>query len=274
MDNIHEAAGRAIRENQPVALCTVTRSEGSTPRHIGSKMLVFWDDRFLGTVGGGDLEHRVLDEARNAMADGKPRLLHYSLADPSRGDPGVCGGQVEVFVEPLLPAPSLVVIGAGHVGKAVAHLSKWLGFRVVVSDDRPEYCKREVIPDGDEFILCALMDLPNRLAIDARTYLILTTRGSSVDVAGLPALLQTKAAYIGVIGSMRRWAVTASKLKEAGLTEEVIARVHSPMGLELEAETPEEIAVSILAEVLLLRDRGTGSSMDSGSRAKKRNRNA
>jgi len=177
---------------------------------------------------------------------------------------------VEVFVEPLLPSPSLVVIGAGHVGKAVAHLAKWLQFRVVVSDDRPEFCNKEIIPDADEFHICSMEELPQRVRIDARTYLVLTTRGAAVDVAGLPALLRSSAAYVGVIGSKRRWSTTVKELESRGIGREDIARVHSPMGLELHAETPEEIAVSILAEVLMHRDRGTGASMSSGSAPRQR----
>jgi xanthine dehydrogenase accessory factor len=261
MDNILELAAKILRENGSAALCTVIRSEGSTPRHVGSKMLVLPDGGFVGTVGGGDLEHRVLDEAWMALSDRRPRLLRYSLADPSRGDPGVCGGQVEVFVEPLLPAATLIVVGAGHVGKAVAHLAKWLNFRVVVSDDREELCNADAIPDADEFVVCAMHDLPSRFKLDTHTYLVLTTRGSSVDVAGLPALLRSAAGYVGVIGSKRRWATTQKELRTAGVPEEQIQRVRSPMGLELQAETPEEIAVSIMAEILMLRERGTGASM-------------
>ncbi|HET6846606.1 MAG TPA: XdhC/CoxI family protein [Anaerolineales bacterium] len=261
MPNIHEISGKVLRENGSAALCTVVRSEGSTPRHVGSKMLVLADGSAIGTVGGGDLEHRVLVEARMAIADGKPRLLSYSLAEPSRGDPGVCGGQVEVFVEPLLPPATLVIVGAGHVGKAVAHLAKWLGFRVVISDDRAEYCNPQAVPDADEFIVCPMLELADRIRLDARTSLVLTTRGSSVDVAGLPALLGSSAGYIGVIGSKRRWTTTKKELVAKGVPEEQIARVHSPMGLELQAETPEEIAVSILAVILIWRDQGTGAAM-------------
>jgi xanthine dehydrogenase accessory factor len=265
MEDLHELAGKVLRANGSAVMCTVIRSEGSTPRHVGSKMLVMPDGTFIGTVGGGDLEHRVLDEAWMALSDGKPRLLNYTLADPSRGDPGVCGGQVEVFVEPLLPAPTLVVVGGGHVGKAVVHLAKWLHFRVVVSDDRAEFCNPEAVPGADEFIVCPMKDLPERLRLDARTGLALTTRGSSVDVAGLPALLKSKAGYIGVIGSKRRWATTQRELHAAGVPQEQLERVHSPMGIELQAETPEEIAVSILAEILMWRDRGTGTSMSAAS---------
>ncbi len=261
MDPIYQALLEAESAGEPVALCTVVKSEGSTPRHVGSKMLVYSDGHFVGTVGGGDLEHRVIDEAWLAMGDGAARLLHYNMSDPSRGDPGVCGGQVEVFVEPILAAPMVVVIGAGHVGKAVAHLAKWLGFRVAVCDDRTEFANKQAIPDGDMFFPCPMEELPSKLKIDRRSFLILTTRGSSVDSAGLPALFETPAPYIGVIGSRRRWATTVKELEARGVSKEAIGRVHSPMGLELQAETPEEIAVSIMAEVLMVRDKGTGKSM-------------
>jgi xanthine dehydrogenase accessory factor len=261
MDAIYSALAEIEKSAESAALCTVVKSEGSTPRHVGSKMLVYPDGHFVGTVGGGDLEHRVLDEALLAISDAQPRLLHYNMADPSRGDPGVCGGQVEVFVEPIIPPPTVVVVGAGHVGKAVAHLAKWLGFRVVVSDDRSEFCNKETTPDAEAFFPFPMADLPKHLKIDRRTFLVLTTRGSSVDAEGLPALLNTPAVYIGVIGSKRRWATTIKELRERGVTEESIARVHSPMGLELQAETPEEIAISILAEILMIRDRGSGQPM-------------
>ena len=261
MKSIFQALAEIEQNHESAALCTVTSSEGSTPRHVGSKMLVYPDGHFIGTVGGGDLEHRVLDEAWMAITDGQPRKLHYNMADPSRGDVGVCGGQVEVFVEPILPAPLLVVIGAGHVGKAVVHLAKWLGFRVAVCDDRAEFCTPEATPEADAYFPVTMDRLPEHIKIDKRTILILTTRGSSVDAAGIAPLLDSAAAYIGVIGSRRRWATTAKALKEKGVAEEKIAKVHSPMGLELQAETPEEIAVSILAEVMMVREKATGKSM-------------
>jgi xanthine dehydrogenase accessory factor len=263
MDSIYQALTEIEKDNGTAALCTVIKSEGSTPRHVGSKMLVYSDGKFIGTVGGGDLEHRVLDEAWMSIADGKPRLLSYTMADPARGDPGVCGGQVEVFVEPILPAPMIVVIGGGHVGKAVVHLAKWLGFRVAVNDDREEFCNQETVPGADAYYPVPMENLTEHLKITRQTYLVVTSRGSGVDAAGLPSLLDSPAAYIGVIGSKRRWATTVKALKEKGVPDEKIARVHSPMGLELNAETPEEIAVSIMAEILMLKDKGTGKSMKS-----------
>src|SRR5512140_1155996 len=263
MDPIYQALAELTANSGSGALCTVVKSEGSTPRHVGSKMLVYPDGKFIGTVGGGDLEHRVMDEAWMAMSEGKSRILSYSMVDPSRGDPGVCGGSVEVFVEPILPPAMIVVIGTGHVGKAVVHLAKWLGFRVAASDDRPEFCTPESVPGADAYYPVEMGKLAEQLKINRQTYLVITSRGSSVDAEGLPSLLESNAAYIGVIGSKRRWLTTVKALKEKGVPEEKINRVHSPMGLELNAETPEEIAVSIMAEVLMLKDKGTGKQMKS-----------
>ncbi|MDI6693779.1 MAG: XdhC family protein [Anaerolineales bacterium] len=261
MRSVFQALAELEARNGAGALCMVVRSKGSTPRHTGSKMLVYPDGSIVGTVGGGELENRVIAEAKQAILDGQSRLLEYDLSDPARGDPGVCGGQVEVFVEPVLPKPTLIVIGAGHVGRAVVHLAKWLGFRVVVNDDRAEFCTPEATPEADEYILATMAELPQRLEITPWTYLVLTTRGVNVDVQGLPALLDTPAAYIGLIGSQRRWETAKKRLREQGVPDEKLDRVRSPIGLELNAETPEEIALSILAEIVMLRQGGDGKVM-------------
>ncbi len=242
-------------------LCTIVSSVGSTPRHVGSKMLVYPDGHFTGSVGGGEMESRVIKEALDAYQNGKPRKLTYSMVNPKEGDPGICGGTVEIFVEPLLGKPVLLIVGGGHVGKAVAHLAKWLGFRVAVSDDRPEFCNREAVPDADEFYPVALKDLPSAAHITPNTYIVLTTRGMPIDVPGLPALLSTPAAYLGVIGSKRRWLTTRAALLEMGVSEDRLKNVYSPIGIELKAETPEEIAVSIMAEVLMVRNGASGEQM-------------
>jgi xanthine dehydrogenase accessory factor len=259
--SVYKALAKLEEENGAGALCMLIRSQGSTPRHSGSKMLVYPDGSILGTVGGGEVENRVIEEAIQSIRDGKPRLLEYNMSDPERGDPGVCGGQMEVFVEPIQSKPTLVVVGAGHVGKALVHLAHWLGFRVVINDDRPEFCTPEAVPDGDEYLPAPLAELPQRLKITPWTYLALTTRGVNIDVQGLPALLETQAAYIGVIGSQRRWSVARKQLSEMGVSEEKLNQVRSPIGLELNAETPEEIAVSIMAEIIMLRQGGDGRAM-------------
>jgi xanthine dehydrogenase accessory factor len=261
MKSIFRALSELEATHQPAALCTVIKTSGSAPRHSTSKMLVYSNGQILGTVGGGELENRVRKEALDSLQDGQPRLLSYNMNDPSRGDVGVCGGQVEVFVEPILPHQVLVVLGGGHVGKAVAHLAKWLGYHVVVSDDRPEFCTPEAIPDADEFYNVQMTELPLHLKITEQTTLILTTRGNNIDVAGLPALMESKAGYIGVIGSRKRWSETVKSLNELGISDDQLKIIHSPIGLGIGAETPEEIAVSIMAEVLMVRTRASGRHM-------------
>ena len=263
--SVYSALAEVNTRNEAAAFCVIVSSRGSTPRHTSSKMVVYPDGSIEGTVGGGELENRVIAEALDAIREGAPRLLKYNMADPSRGDPGVCGGQVEIFVDPVLPKPTLLVIGIGHVGQEVAHLAKWLGFHVVISDDRPEFSNQEVVPDADEALPFPMAEIPQHLKITPWTYIVLTTRGVDVDAAGLPALLNTEAAYIGVIGSRRRWETSRKKLAAAGLSDEQIGRVRSPIGLELNAETPREIAVSILAEIIMLRNGGDGSVMDAAS---------
>lgn len=258
---VYSALAELEKSGGAGAYCVIIETQGSTPRHVGSKMLVYPDGSFIGTVGGGELESRVINEALQAMEDGQPRKLSYQMTDPQQGDPGVCGGQLEIFVEPVVPLPTILVIGAGHVGKAVVHLAKWLGFRVLVSDDRAEFCTPEAIPKADEYYPIPMTELSDALEITPWTSIVLTTRGADVDAVGLPALLESPAGYIGVIGSRRRWATTVKLLQESGVSDKDIDRVRSPIGLELHAETPEEIAVSIMAEIIMLRHGGDGQVM-------------
>jgi xanthine dehydrogenase accessory factor len=250
---IYQAIVNLENENESGVLCTVIRASGSTPRNTSSKMLVYADGSVLGTIGGGEMESRVVSEALMAIRDGMPRILEYSMVEPGRGDPGVCGGQMEVYVEPILPRPEVVVVGCGHVGKAVARLAKWLGFRVLASDDRPDFCTPEAIPDANQYLPVLMQDLPERIKIKPWTYFVLTTRGVDIDVPGLAVLLTKEISYIGVIGSQRRWETTRKQLAALGIAEDKLSQVRSPIGLDLGGETPEEIALSIMAEITLMR---------------------
>jgi xanthine dehydrogenase accessory factor len=261
MKSIPQALFELEQNTLSACLCTVVKTSGSTPRHSTSKMLVYPDGSIIGTVGGGELENQVVLEAKRAIVYNQSKLIEYNMTDPTRGDVGICGGQVMVFIEPINPSPLIIVIGAGHVGKAVAHLAKWLGYRIAISDDRPDFCTQETFPNADYYIPTEMKDLPDQIVITNKTYLILTTRGASTDIEGLPTLLKTSAGYIGVIGSKRRWAETVKQLLDKGITREELSKVHSPIGLELNAETPEEIAVSIMAEILMLQGNGTGKPM-------------
>lgn len=259
---LYEELAEIERQGQGAVLATVVRAEGAVPRHVGSKMLILADGRLLGSIGGGEVEQRVRDAGLEALGDGQPRLLHYSFRDPARGDPGVCGGEVDIFVEPVGRRPTMVVVGGGHVGRAVLHLAHWLGFRTILCDDRPEFADAQRAPDADQVIRCPMAEVARHVSLTADTYLVLTTRGVPLDVEALPALLESPAAYIGVIGSRRRWQTTAQELQARGVYAAALARVTSPVGLELKAETPEEIAVSILAQVIQQRRGGDGAAID------------
>lgn len=256
MESIYQAILDAQRSGTPAALATVIRARGSVPRHETSKILVFADGHIAGTVGGGELENRTIEEAKQVIQQGSPRIISHSLVDPSRGDAGVCGGEVEVFIEPILPPATLLIMGAGHVGRALAHLAKWMGYRIVVTDDRADLCTHDFIPDADEFVVGPTTEALSKIQIDHQTYIASVTRGYLYEVDALPILLQTPAPYIGVIGSKRRWAMAVKDLRAKGITDEALGRVHAPIGLEIEAETPEEIAVSIMAEIIMLRRGG------------------
>jgi xanthine dehydrogenase accessory factor len=247
---IVELLNEALERGKPVVLCTIVNTKGSVPRHAGAKMLVYSDGRFEGTVGGGEVENRVLAEAIASFIDGKTRFLTYDMINPEEGDAGICGGVVTVFVEPFLELPTVVVVGAGHVGRPIVHLAKWLGFRVVVSDDREELCTPEETPGADLYLPIPMSQIPEQLSLGSRTFLVLVTRGSEVDIEGLPALLETDVPYIGLIGSKRRWAHTQEKLIENGISTETLERIKSPIGLFIHAETPNEIAISIMAEII------------------------
>src|SRR5512136_3235205 len=186
MDNIYSAILEAQARGQSAALCTVVRSSGSVPRHSTSKMLVFADGRFVGTVGGGAMEQRTIEEAKAIARSGQSKIVEYNLVDPKQGDPGVCGGTVEIFIEPINSPPSVIIIGAGHVGKATAHLAKWLGFRVVVMDDRVEFVTPEWIPDADVYLPGAVIDQLPRAHLTAQSYIVAVTRGYNIDVDLLP----------------------------------------------------------------------------------------
>lgn len=238
----------ATRARRPVVLCTVVGSSRSVPRRAGSKMLVYADGTTSGTIGGGEMEARVVIEAQQALAAGRPRRLSYALVDPGAGDPGVCGGEVDLYLEPHMPQTTIYLVGAGHVGRAVAELATWLGYRVVVWDDRED--QLDGLDGVDAALSGPITDAVAAQPVDAHTRIVMVTRNVGLDLEILPALLATPAPYIGLMGSNRRWSTTRQKLAEAGVAEADLDRVHSPIGVEISAETPAEIAVSILAEVI------------------------
>lgn len=261
MTSLFETIAGLQERGEEAALCTIIRARGSVPRHIGSKMLVHADGSVEGTVGGGEMESRVIAAALAALQQGQAQIVSYTLVNPQEGDPGVCGGEVEIFVDVIQPPPTLLIIGGGHIGKALLHLGKWLGFRVFFNDDRPDFCNPTAAPGADQYLPVPVAELPQHIRFHTQTYIVMPTRGMRLDVAGLPSLLDAPHAYLGVIGSQRRWLTVMKQLEAQGVPRHKLERIHAPMGLELNAETPEEIALSILAEIVMLRRGGSGAPM-------------
>ncbi len=250
MDHLINELNESIKNGIPVCVCVVIETTGSVPRKAGTKMLVFSDGRTLGTVGGGGVETLATEAALLALKDGQTRLVHYSLDDSGPTSAGICGGKMTVYIEPQLSLPLLLIIGAGHVGKAVARAAAPLGFRVVLTDDRMDSIDANEYPSNIQFISSMMADLPTVLKFDNNTFIVNVSRGSDVDIEGLPAILQQEFAYMGIIGSLKRWSHTRKGLLEKGVTEEQLERIKSPIGMDIKGETPEEIAISILAEVI------------------------
>ena len=259
---VYEALLDAQKNGIPAVLATIIETSGSMPRHEGSKMLIYDDGTIVGTIGGGAMESRVIKAASDVLRSSSPRTETYQLNSLDDGDPGICGGSARIFIEPIELQTVLLIIGGGHVGKATAELGKWLGFHVILNDDRPAFCNPEYVPNLNGYVVCKPSDLVDNVTITSRTYIVAVTRGLPVDVDLFPPLLATDAPYIGLIGSRRRWTLTMAALqKEHGLSQEQLSRIHAPIGLELEAETPKEIALSILAEIIMIRRGGTGIPM-------------
>lgn len=250
MDAVSQAIVDTLQSNTPAAVATVVKTRGASPRNPGAKMLVYPDGTIVGSVGGGEMEMRVIASAKEALRDGQPRYLDMTLSDEERGDPLVCGGEMEIFIEPLLTASTLVIVGAGHVGAAVAQLAKFLGFRTIVIDDRAEFLTRERLPYADETHAGDLAQEIKKLEVTPQTSIVIVSRAHTLDAQILRAVIDKPAAYIGMLGSKRRVLTVRDMLQKEGVSKQALDRVHAPIGIEINAETPQEIAVSIMAEVI------------------------
>ena len=240
----------AVGGGRPVVLATIVGTEGSVPRHAGAKMVVHADGTTTGTIGGGEVESLVHDEALAVLKDRRPRLRRYTLNDPELGDPGICGGTMTVYLEPYMTPRTVYVIGAGHVGRSVIDLADWLGYRTVVVDDRADLVTEEAMPNAAIRLAGSVKDALDEHPADETTAIVVVTRSHELDAQIMPILLETPAPYIGVMGSKRRWATTRDALAESGTPAEALDRLHVPIGLSIGAETVEEIAVSIMSQII------------------------
>ncbi len=236
------------------ALATITNVRGSIPSFQTSKMLVRDDGSIVGTIGGGCVEAEVWQAAREVMEEEKPRSLTFNLNQNPKYDTGlVCGGTLEVFIEPVMPVPVLYLFGAGHVAFNTYKVARAAGFDVVVVDDRESYANRERFPDAREVVAEDFEQACGRLSLNENSYIVIVTRGHRDDMRVLKWAVTTPARYVGMIGSRRKTLAIYKELESQGMDPALFERVNAPVGLEIGAVMPEEIAVAIVAELIAFR---------------------
>jgi len=256
MQEVLSAALRAEQEGEAAALVTVVATEGSTPQRAGAKMLVYADGRIVGTIGGGCLEAEMTWRARQAIESGRSQLAEWDLTPDQAGEDGlVCGGRMQVFIEPIETTPTLCLFGAGHVAQPLAEMAKRVGFRVEVADDRVKFASRERFPWADRIVVEDFGVAAERMTLGPNTYAVVVTRGHKGDADALQAVLGKGLRFVGLLGSKPKMVHVFTALEARGVPPEELEKVHTPVGLEIGAVTPEEIAVSILAEMIAIRRR-------------------
>ena len=251
---VFAAANEALERGEPAALVTIVATRGSTPQRVGAKMLVFADGRSVGTIGGGCYEDDASGKARTAIVERKPRLVHYELDDDFAQETGlICGGQMDVYIEPIEPSPELYIIGAGHIGFCLARLAHEVGFSVHVVDDREKFANSERFPNADEVVVDNIPSWLERATLPPHAYAVIVTRGHTNDLEALRVLAPRELRYLGLIGSRAKVARIYEALTADRIPASCLARVHAPIGLDIGAVTPQEIAVSILAELIAVK---------------------
>ena len=252
--DVFAALAAALERGEEVALVTIVSSTGSTPQRVGAKMLVYADGRTVGTIGGGCYENDAFWKARETIKARKPLNVRYELTDDIAEESGlICGGQMEVFIEPVEPSPDLYIFGAGHVGYFLGRMAFDTGFRVHVIDDREKFASSERFGDGIDVIVD---DIPTWLeahTLPSTAYAVVVTRGHKHDIDALRALTNAPLRYVGLIGSRAKVKRIFDALRAEGAAPETLKGVHAPIGLDIGAITPQEIAVSILAELIAVK---------------------
>jgi xanthine dehydrogenase accessory factor len=254
LEILKEALGR-IDGGETIAWVTVVETKGSTPREVGTKMLVNKDGLVAGTIGGGITEDEVIKEAKKALKKGKGKLLYYHLTKEQTAldEAAICGGDMKVFIDILQPKEEVLIFGAGHIAVFVSKLAKMVGFKVTIIDDRKEFANQDKFPEADKIIAKETEKALIHLKITPSTYIIIVTRGHLKDEEVLGSVVRSSAAYIGMIGSRKKNSTVFQRLTKKGISQEELDKVHSPIGIDINAQTPEEIAVSIMAEIIQVR---------------------
>jgi xanthine dehydrogenase accessory factor len=254
LEILKEALGR-INRGETITLVTIIEAKGSTPGRVGAKMLVNKDGLVAGTIGGGITEAKVIKEAKQALKEGKGKLLNYHLTKEQAAldEATICGGEMKIFIDILQPKEEVLIFGAGHIAVCVSKLAKTVGFKVTIIDDRKEFANQDKFSEADKIIAEETEKALTHLKITPSTYIIIVTRGHLKDEEVLGSVIRSSAAYIGMIGSRKKNATVFQHLEEQGISAQELKKVHAPIGVDIGAQIPEEIAVSIMAEIIQIR---------------------
>jgi xanthine dehydrogenase accessory factor len=252
--DLYDEIVRLRNLGQKCALATIVQVNGSIPSYESAKLLVREDGSMMGTVGGGCVEAEVWTAAREVIESEKPRHLTFSLGQDAAYDQGlICGGQLNIFVEPVIPQPRALIFGGGHVSKSISKVATIAGFSTTIVDDREAFANKERFPEAEATYAEEYESVFPRLTVNSSTYLIIVTRGHRDDMRVLRWAISMPAKYISMIGSKRKTISVIKELEKDGIPREAFERIFAPMGLEIGAESPEEIAVSVVAEMIAVR---------------------
>lgn len=256
MNQLYEELLHMSQSRQPGALATVVATSGSSPQKVGAKILVHEHGEITGTIGGGAVEKKVIEEALELMRLGKAERRVYHLTH----DLGMCcGGTMEVFIEPLQRPLEAVIFGGGHVGKALCRQMKLLDYHVTIVDERPEYANAGRFPEADRIFCEASRLVLKKISFHEQLVVLISTHDHQLDQEMLAACAPLQWSYLGMIGSRRKAQKALDRLRGEGVSEAIIARIQTPMGIDIGAQTPEEIAVSIAAQILAQRHGAAGT---------------
>ncbi|MCX5838737.1 MAG: XdhC/CoxI family protein [Deltaproteobacteria bacterium] len=266
MADLYEKIVKLKANGSSAAVATIIGTEGSTPRETGSKMLVREDGTIFGTIGGGCLEGQVIEEAIKVIREEKPRTFHYDLTEKEAAGLGmICGGVLDIYIEPIISNPAVFIFGGGHISLFVSKISAMAGFQVTVIDDRAQFASKERFPEAEQVIAEEFSLAFPQLKVNRSSYLVIVTRGHAYDQEVLEWALNTEARYIGMIGSKKKIQTLYNNLENKGIAREKLQRVHAPIGVDIGALTPEEIAVSIVGQMIQVR-RDNKKRKEPGSR--------
>lgn len=254
--NIFERINKDLKNGLSVAMAILTEVKGSSPGKQGAILCMFENGNIMGTVGGGILEHKIICKCKECLENSQDSLFEYNLNKTSKETPMECGGEVKGYIKIFKPKPRLLIVGGGHIGYNVYKISQNLNFYSIIVDDRADYANEERFKDAEEVYSGNIENILKEVHIDKNTYILIATRGYEKDLEALRAVINRENAYIGMIGSNKKWVSIKKELKKESIEEEKLNQVYTPVGINISSNEVEEIALGILSEILMIKNKG------------------